>query len=88
MAKSDVIGNFKIGDTITITNPNTGKVDLEITVERINKMSTKNYYTLKLSSRLFENPKYVSKAEDATISEVLGGLYATYNSVEINEVDE
>lgn len=87
MAKSDVIGNFKLGDTITITNPSTGKVDLEITVERINKMSTKNYYTLKLSSRLFDTPKYVSKAEDATISEVLGGLYAKYNSVEINEVE-
>lgn len=85
MEHSDRLSNFKVGDTITLQNPRTGKIDAVISIERISQMSTKKYYTIKISSRLYENDKYISKPEDTNMSDIISGLTGHYETMDINE---
>ena len=86
MAHSDVLSNFKVGDTVTLQNPRTGKIDMEISVERIINIGSKKYYTLKLASRLYDNPKYISRSENTRLSDIIGGLYSHYTDMTVEEV--
>lgn len=83
--KSDLLSNFKVGDTITINNPRTGNVDAEITIENIFNMSSKRYYHIRIHSRLYEHDKFVSKSEDTTMSAIIGDITGHYSNMEITE---
>lgn len=85
MNNPDRLSNFHVGDTITINNPRTGNIDAVISIERIAQMSTKKYYTIKISSRLYEYDKYISKAEDTNMSDIINGLTGHYETMDINE---
>lgn len=85
MAQSDLLSNFKVGDTITLQNPRTGKIDAEISIERIYMMSSKHYYYIKIHSHLYEHDKFISKSEDTTLSAIVGDITGHYESMDVNE---
>ena len=88
MENSDRLSNFKVGDTITLQNPRTGKIDAEISIERIYMMSSKRYYHIKIHSRLYEHDKFISKSEDTTLSAIVGDITGHYESMDVNEDTE
>lgn len=88
MAHSDRLSNFKVGDTITLQNPRTGKIDAEISIERIYMMGLKHYYHIKIHSHLYEHDKFISKSEDTTLSAIVGDITGHYENMDINENTE
>lgn len=86
--KYDTLNNFRVGDTVTLRNPNTGNVDAEISIERIYTMGRKKYYSIKIHSRLYEHDKFLTKDEYTTMSSIVGGITGHYENMNIKPDEE